>query len=857
MYIIYNSEKVFMKKPKDVRAAVNVNDAGRPRKKIAGKNGGQDGVPPIGALDLALSEDPKRRMKGLKAMRGDEDALVFVAHNSQHWKGRKDAVFFLTQMSGKLSLKGLKAIALYGGRNSTNAISRLGTRCEVEALFEVYHKSAYGGISAEDADSVQKAIIEELEGIIEDVDDPDTLLKIVRSNDISLSRKASFKLTSLIQGMDEPKALTELADSGDRRVKKAAIARLAELVDDMDDRDALLAVAYHSNKLQAVQTAIDKLDEDVDTLKRHFKHALANDKKELKLAVAGKLSSMPEDLDLTALCYVVQAGMCHDGIIAGLRGHEGEPTYAEMNELERTAIALDVDDSSPPISEKALDCIVDILPDDAERFGRIAARTKHVGIRAKVLERIDDVVTLLHLSRHSSKDLGNAVAKRLEAVSADIDDEQRILECIRFAGAHENPLLQKLASMIDTLTDKRSFKLLACYADDKDVRAIALEKIGDDEEALRSVAVSSRYLDTKSGAIDRLGDNAHALWIVASASTLPGVQQDETALKLVAEKFAAMVNQLSGEEPLLLVAMHSEDRDARKKAVEKLTDQKNMVLVAKEADVSDARKAALERIEDDNDLKAVALEGRYKDTREEAVESIENTRILRDIIFYADDADIAIAAVEMLSDENEILINIACHSEHEFKHLSPEAAVAAVGLLSDSVAAMEIIAIESRNKAAKMAALGYVTDVEVLTEIAVALERRTFYNEALVEVVRKLADSLDGFDSKGHASALKAIAMNAESLDTCFAAIRKLDEPGILANIALESKRKAVWKAALDKIKFDYATVKSVADTDRLLYMSDREALEYAQEILKKEHTFLKRVWRRVSSWWRRIFRTR
>jgi len=123
--------------------------------------------------------------------------------------------------------------------------------------------------------------------------------------------------------------------------------------------------------------------------------------------------------------------------------------------------------------------------------------------------------------------------------------------------------LEKLAQMVNQLSEPLTLEYVACFSSDLQARQAALTKIGNDEAHLRGVFIHSRHEDTKQAAFDKL---------------------------------VQLVDQL--KEPLTLeyIACFATGPQARQIAVEKISDEDTLKYIVKFSHFEDAKEAATERI---------------------------------------------------------------------------------------------------------------------------------------------------------------------------------------------------------------------------------------------------------------------
>ncbi len=227
-------------------------------------------------------------------------------------------------------------------------------------------------------------------------------------------------------------------------------------------------------------------------------------------------------------------------------------------------------------------------------LSRVASRSPNQDSRLAAMSKIEnDSPALRKVAEESS--YRSTRLSALKSLSAD----RKALGALLLESRHVEVRKEAavlLASHVEDIEDVDTLSEVAKISPNQDARCLAIGRLWRHPDALRKIAVESRFNDAKS-----------------------------TALMLLSD----MVSSLDDPDILADVAIMSPYQDCRAAAVERLAGQSNALLnVASRSKFRDARSMALDSLRKDTDaLKNLARLSKYKDIRAQAHKIISNPSV--------------------------------------------------------------------------------------------------------------------------------------------------------------------------------------------------------------------------------------
>jgi len=228
---------------------------------------------------------------------------------------------------------------------------------------------------------------------------------------------------------------------------------------------------------------------------------------------------------------------------------------------------------------------------DAEGAGKpivLELRTKKPAVEDI---RAAEVRRLVDIAKHDSSAWNRVVAvKKLDGNIVALTEIARDFGSLKYKDS-KMVAIKQLSKYVKTIDNPLTLVCIACHSPYENSRKIALEKLGENQVALREVLKYSDYDDTLKGAIGIL---------------------------------SAMVSKLKDPEALLFVAQFSTDEKSKEIAFKKLEgDADFLIEVAKHCGDGKRRQRALKKLENNPAaLREIAKQGYYLDTSKEAIKKL-------------------------------------------------------------------------------------------------------------------------------------------------------------------------------------------------------------------------------------------
>ncbi len=238
----------------------------------------------------------------------------------------------------------------------------------------------------------------------------------------------------------------------------------------------------------------------------------------------------------------------------------------------------------------------------------------------------------------------------------------------------------ELASMMDSITDRALLVEAAVYCNHKILSHLLLERVGDDAPALARIHEMSVFGTAAAEAMERLSRMAGR---IDEIDILVTVAEKGTSASAKAEAAAKLAGRLDilGPASLKAVAVNSGDELVRSKAVERLAamagsigDPSILKIIAVHSDEPEARRTAICGLSGNfGALKTVATCSRYGNTRLLALGLLRDTEDVMEVALKALDDDVGSEAARYLS--NDVMSLVRIYEEAPRKAVRDAAAV--------------------------------------------------------------------------------------------------------------------------------------------------------------------------------------
>jgi hypothetical protein len=219
------------------------------------------------------------------------------------------------------------------------------------------------------------------------------------------------------------------------------------------------------------------------------------------------------------------------------------------------------------------------------------ADTKRYAVEelAKMVAKLSDVEALkiVAVDAHEEEDQYAAVAK----LAKNVDALVYVIENSPENTFSDYPVA-KLGRMIDSLSDVKALKVVASRGWKGNAWRAAIEKLSGNVDALKDVALSTRYEMHGRAAIDKI-DDVDALKCIAEPPKNRELIPNYTAINDYAIwKLVGMIPELSDPDALRVIAVYYRDKNGRLAALTMLDDPDMLTVVAKKSEFKDTRLAA-------------------------------------------------------------------------------------------------------------------------------------------------------------------------------------------------------------------------------------------------------------------------